>query len=153
MDKTLTKEQAKDKALNLLSFRAHSEKELCEKLLRAGAEPEDISSVIEFLKEYHFIDDLKYACSKAQELFTLKKMGRRRIAADLKFRGISDEYIEEALSLLDDNEAETLLPLVRKKLGGDFEKKSIDRTIRYFSARGYNFEDIKKCIDDVKNEF
>lgn len=151
MDKILNKEGTKDKALRLLSFRSHSEKELRDKLLRAGATKENIDEVIQFLLEYKLLNDEAYAISKASDLANLKKFGKRRIAEDLKMRGISPEYIEKALMLLEINEGETLMPLMEKKLKGDFEKKSIERAMRYFSARGYGYDDIKMCIDELKS--
>ena len=42
--------------------------------------------------------------------------------------------------------------MVRKKLGGDFEKKSTDRCMRYFLYRGYGISEVKNCIDTIKNE-
>ena len=36
---------------------------------------------------------------------------------------------------------------------GDFEKKNIDKCIRYFMYRGYGFSDIKNCIDNIKEEY
>ena len=51
-----------------------------------------------------------------------------------------------------EDEADKLLPLVEKKLGGDFERKSKDRCIRYFMYRGYDFYTIKNCIDTVVSE-
>ena len=86
--KELTFDEAKDKALRLLEFRSHSERELSDKLKRAGAKEEDM-----------------------------------------------------------------LLPLVEKRLKGDFEKKNIDKCIRYFMYRGYGFSDIKNCIDNIKEEY
>ena len=44
-------------------------------------------------------------------------------------------------------------PLVEKRLKGDFEKKNIDKCIRYFMYRGYGFSDIKNCIDNIKEEY
>ena len=41
-------EQTKDRALRLLEFRAHSEKELYDKLRRDGADPEDIEKTLDF---------------------------------------------------------------------------------------------------------
>ena len=151
--KELTKEQAKDKALRLLEFRSHSEKELTDKLKRAGAKEFDIEEILEFCRNYGFVDDKKYAATKARDLKNLKKYGSKRIKAELYSKGISAEDIEEALLELDDNEEEVLLPLVRKKLGGDFEKKNIDKCIRYFLYRGYSFSDIKNCIDEIKTEY
>ena len=67
-------------------------------------------------------------------------------------RGIASEYIDEALENIEIDERETLLLLVEKKLRGDFERKSIDRTIRYFAAKGYRYEDIKACIETVRSK-
>lgn len=145
-------EQAKDKALRLLTFRAHSEKELSDKLKRYGASVEDIEEVLDFCRRYNFVNDLQYAKMKARDLKNLKKYGRRRIEAELYSKGISSECISEAVSELEfDNESE-LMPLVKKKLGGDFEKKSIDRCIRYFMYRGYELRDIKECIGLLKED-
>ena len=151
--KELTYEEAKDKALRLLEYRAHSEKELTDKLRRAGAKDEDIERVMEFCREYGFVNDRQYAITKARDLKNLKKYGTRRIRAELNAKGIDAEYIEEAVGELDDDEAETLLPLVEKKLKGDFDRKNVDRCIRYFMYRGYGFGDIKNCIDIVKSEY
>ena len=151
--KELTKEQAKDKALRLLEFRSHSEKELTDKLKRAGAKEYDIEEILEFCRNYNFVDDRKYAFAKARDLKNLKKYGTQRIKAELYSKGISAEYIEEALMELDDDEEEVLLPLVRKKLGGDFERQNVDKCIRYFLYRGYNFSDIKRCIENIKTEY
>lgn len=151
--KELTFEETKDKALRLLEFRAHSEKELSEKLRRAGGSEEDIQDVLDFCRSYNFVDDRSYAMRKARDLKNLKRYGIRRIKSELYTKGIDAEYIEEAVSELDDDESETLLPLVEKKLGGNFEKKNIDKCIRYFMYRGYSFSDIKNCIDNLKIDY
>ena len=150
MEKILTREETREKALRLLEFRSHSEKELRVKLIRAGAPDEAIDETVDFLLEYGFLDDQKYAIAKAQDLAKLKKFGKRRIYSELVSKGIALEYIEEALSLLEDDEEETLLPLVEKKLRGDFDRKSTERAIRYFAYRGYNIGDIKRCIETLK---
>lgn len=145
--KVLNYEQAKDKALRLLTFRSHSEKELKDKLRRAGAEDNDIENIIEFCKEYKFINDEDFARRKARDLKNLKKYGKRRIRSELFSVGIDAETIESVIMEIDfDDEEDALYPLVVKKLGGDFEKKSVDRCIRYFMYRGYEFSDIKRCV-------
>ena len=149
--KKLNYEQAKDKALRLLTFRAHSEKELSDKLLRAGAEEEDIERILSFCREYKFVDDRQYAIRKAKDLLHLKKFGKRRIISELYAKGVSSELIDEAISELEFDEDE-LLGLVRKKLGGNFEQKSVDRCIRYFLYRGYDIYEIQRHIETAKGE-
>ena len=148
--KELTKTEAKEKALRLLAFRSHSENELCDKLIMAGAKREDLPYVMEFVKEYGFVNDAEYAVHLAKDLQNLKKYGKKRIIDELKKRGIASEYIENAVSELDGEERDTLLPLLERKLGGNFEQKNVDRAIRYFIYRGYKFEDIKACIETLK---
>ncbi|HAL62830.1 MAG TPA: hypothetical protein DCO93_00130 [Clostridiales bacterium] len=150
--KELTKSETKEKALRLLAFRAHSEKELLEKLKRAGAKTEDLPPVVEFLKEYGFLNDAEYAVHLAKDLQNIKKYGKRRIVAELKSKGINAAYIDAAISELSEEEEDTLLPLVRRKLGGNFEKKNIDKAIRYFIYRGYEFDDIKSCVEKLEQE-
>lgn len=149
----LTYEQAKDKALRLLEFRRRSEKELRNKLRHAGAESDDIDRIIEFCKEYKFIDDEEFARLKAADLKNLKKYGKRRIERELAAVGIGSETISIVMEELDfDDEEDRLYPLVEKKLGGDFGKKSADRCIRYFMYRGYDFYEIKHCIERAEAE-
>lgn len=151
--KELTFDEAKDKALRLLEFRSHSEKELSDKLKRAGAKEYDIEEILEFCRNYGFVDDRKYAVSKARDLKNLKKYGKQRIKSELYSKGIPAEYVEEALEELEDDEEDILMPLVEKKLKGDFEKKNVDKCIRYFLYRGYKFGDIKNCIENIKQEY
>ena len=148
----LSKSEAKEKALRRLGFRSHSEKELWDKLIRAGANADHLPEIFEFLREYSFVNDAEYAKKLARDLQNLNKYGIRRIREELKFRGISGEDLENALSELSDEEEEQLLPLMERKLSGNFEKKNIDRAIRYFAYRGYGYDDIKSAVERIKGE-
>ena len=66
--KELTFDEAKDKALRLLEFRSHSERELSDKLKRAGAKEEDIDEILEFCRNYGFLDDRKYSGLQRQRI-------------------------------------------------------------------------------------
>ncbi|MBQ7986326.1 MAG: regulatory protein RecX [Clostridia bacterium] len=142
--------EAKEKALRLLEFRSHSEKELHDKLIRAGAKAEDLPEIFEFLREYSFVNDAEYAKKLAKDLQHLNKFGLRRIREELKVRGIFGDDLENAMLELSDEEEEQLLPLMERKLSGNFDKKNIDRAIRYFAYRGYGFDDIKSAIERIK---
>lgn len=149
----LSFDKAKEKAFKLLEFRSHSKKELTEKLKRAGASDEDTEKIIRLFCEYKLLDDAAYALRKARDLKNLKKYGKRRIEQELYYKGIKSEDIASAIAEFDFEDTEdTLYPLVKRKLAGDFEKKSLDRCIRYFIYRGYELRDIKGCIERIKGE-
>lgn len=143
----------KERTLRLLAFRAHSEYELRDKLTHDGASEEHIDAVIEFLYEYKLIDDRIYAERLANDLSNIKKYGRYRIIAELSRKGISREIISEVTDAMETDEEEQLLPLMQRKLGGDFDQKSRDRAFRYFAARGYSFDDIKAAFNRLKDEY
>ena len=146
-----TYEQVKEKTLRLLEFRSHAEGELKMKLRRLGAKEEHIEEAIAFCKEYGFVNDEDYAFRKAKDLYNLKKYGSHRIMQELRAKGIASHIAEAAISEIEFKEDE-LRPLIEKKLKGDFDKKNIDRCIRYFIYRGYDFAKIKQCIEEIKGE-
>ena len=144
-------EDVKEKALRLLEYRSHSEKELSDKLIRHGADEEDIERVIEFCREYNFLNDERYARALAHDLVALKRLGKRRIYSELRIKGISDETAQEVLSDMEDDEEE-LLKLVEKKARGNFERKNREKIIRYFIYRGYELGDIKNALERLMTD-
>ena len=72
----LTYEQAKNKALSILSFSANSEKDLYTKLIAKGAAEEDVLNIIEFCREYNLVNDSEYAVKKQRIYIILKDMGK-----------------------------------------------------------------------------
>lgn len=152
-DKSITYEMVKSKALRLLEFRNHSEYELRQKLSAFGADDEAIERVMSFVSEYSLINDAEYAKGLAKDYRSLKKFGVRRIKSELYKKGISQEDIEAAVAALEPiDEAQSLKPLLKKRLSGDFEKRNIDKNTRYFINRGYSFDDIRLALEEIKAE-
>ena len=152
-DKEMDYSATKEKALRLLEFRNHSTGELKKKLTIAGANSEDIDKVIEFLEEYNLVDDRDYAKRLALDLQNLKKYGIIRIRQELASRGISSEYIEEAIDELPEPDNDEFLALVEKRLNGNFERKNKDRVIRYFLNKGYSLDTIKRAVSDIETNY
>ena len=145
--------EAKEKALNYLEYRIHSEKELSQKLRRYGAINEDIEKIVEFLKEYKLLDDEDFAIRYARDLKKFKKYGKNRIKQELSLKGINKDIIDNVLSEIEDTDMDTLYEMVKKRLKGNFDKKNTDRIIRYFITRGYSIDEIKTCIRKSEEEY
>ena len=62
------------------------------------------------------------------------------------------QYTENALENIEWDEEETLYPMIKKKLGGDFDSKNIDKCVRYFIYKGYGIGDIKRNIEKITAE-
>jgi len=147
----LTADDIKNKALEFLSRRMHSEYEIKEKLCLRGADSSAIDEAIEFLKENNFLDDKSFAQMYAEELFN-KKLGKNRIKSELYKKGIDSGIVSEILEN-SENDEDLLLSLVKNKLCGDFSKKSIDRAVRYFTYRGYSVSEIFSAINKLRDNY
>lgn len=88
---------AYDRALNLLTTRAHSRFELRRKLRSKHGQTE-IDEAMERLARLGLLDDRSFAIDRAHILCRDRAWGERRIAADLSSRGLSEADIQAALA-------------------------------------------------------
>ena len=149
---TMTKEQTKEKALVYLSYRDHCEKELYDKLKRAGGREEDIAEVMQFLTENSLVDNESFAKMRAKQLFE-RGYGKRHIFMDLKMKDIETYIIESVLDELSSQYEDKLPALIDKRLRGDFDYKNIQRVTAYFVRRGYSYSDVKSGIKTIMEEY
>ncbi len=142
---------ALDRALRSLSIRAHTQKEITEKLRIKGYTEPEISQAMEKLVSYHLIDDddfaEKWSRSRAQRGY-----GNRRIEAELINKGIQKERIQKVLEALDpDERIKTATTLALKKIGRngkEAQKKAFDFLLR----RGYSYDEARKAVFSALKE-
>jgi len=144
------------KALSLLGRRAHSKRELFNKLRRHSSDTKLIEECLSDLEQKGLIDDKIFATLYIQDKIRWKKWGRPKIKVELFKRGITKEIINEVIeNFFDSNlEKEKILELVRKKLnqfkGIIADKKIIYQKLMYYLvSKGY---DIELVIEILKKE-
>lgn len=169
--------QAKDfegfynKALKFLSYRPRSEKEVRDNLLkksfgrRSGPSEGTIELIIKKLKEQKFLNDSEFAKWWIEQRTLVKPMGKRLIKIELTRKGIDKELIDEifdSAEVLVQNELEMARKLVQRKikkyLPAGRQVKGLDRQKIYqrlggfLSRRGFDYDTIKKAIDEALTE-
>lgn len=85
-------------ALRALMRRAHSTFELRIYLERRAEEAAAVGRVLARLKQEKLIDDARYALDFAQARARGRRQGGRRIAMELRKRGVPDRHIEAAIA-------------------------------------------------------
>jgi regulatory protein len=85
-------------ALRALTRRAHSIFELRTYLERRALEPEMVRHVMAHLKQEKLIDDARYALDFARVRADARRQGGRRIAQELRKRGVPDQHIHAAIA-------------------------------------------------------
>ena len=151
----MTIEEAKEKALNLLEYRAHSRKEIFDKLRRfTSAEVAD--EVVALLTDGGVLDDEAFAYAYTYDAVALKSLGPTRIRRELSLRGIDDDAAERALWLVQDEVGsfeERLDALLAGKFKNSlFDEKNRAKTVNSLFRLGYEYGMIKNAISKVKEE-
>lgn len=142
-------------AARLLAARAHSEGELRQKLQRAACLPMTVDLVILKLQQLGFVNDADFAKEWASTRAT--HLGRRRIADELRRKGIETDLIEQALGQLpqediSDAALQAALSFLRHAKAGEelriTRRKATERLIR----RGYSWDEAKQAVTAALEE-
>ena len=138
---------AEDRALRLLSERAHSERELRTKLLRF-CDPATADAVLSSLEGKGYLNDEAFAEGYAEELVRRRFYGPERVRAELLRKGISAALAEKTLESLDIDKNAGIINIIRKMhLPETLTKKEADRVVRRLLSAGYSISDVREALD------
>lgn len=138
-----------------LSRRFRSEKELRDYLLRKKAPIEIIDRVIKKVQEQKFQDDEQFARWWKESRTRFKSKSDRVIRLELRQKGISGDLIEKVMSEKTEeskSDYEKALELTKryyKKVAQLPKPDQFRRISGFLSRRGFDFEIIRRVIDDV----
>jgi len=144
------KTRAKKRALYLLTDMDRTEKELYDKLKKAGYSEETVEETMEYVKSFGYIDDRKYAQKYLE--FYLGKRSRLRIRFDMEKKGLPKEIISEAF---EETEPYDERPLIRslavKKLRGlkKEDPKKAQKIGAALQRQGFRPGDIRSVLEDL----
>jgi regulatory protein len=140
-----TENQLYEYAVGALGRRMRSVAEL-KRLLRQRVEAETeigqtlVELVIRKLKDQGYLNDAKYAATYSAFRRDNEKFGRRRVATDLKVKGIHSEVLEQAIDSTFaevDDEKQAREYLRRKRLKKPADKKQAARVFRQLMRAGF----------------
>ena len=142
------KYRANEKALYLLEFRNHTQKELQEKIKRSGISQEAAREAVEKMEEIGLLDDAAYAKNLARTLFERKKYGFRRVQQELRLKGISPEIAEQVLvEFAPEDAAEVIRELLERKYSSYAQDEKVKRRAVAAMLRfGYQNDDIRRAM-------
>lgn len=139
-------QKAKNKALDYLGLRDHSEGELYTKLKRSFDEHTAAAAVAK-IKELGLTDDGAFARNYAYELIERKGASTRAAADKLREKGIAKETIAEALAPYDNSDADRAAALIEKKYSYKLAMRSgRDAVKAALARRGFSMRDIREAL-------
>jgi regulatory protein len=146
--------KAKQTALRLLSARAYTEKQLRERLIKAGIRTESIDEVIDWLKGLKYIDDKRFAQEWVSLRMQRKGYGPIRLRQELLFKGVDEESINEALeSCLDQDQllksAQVQAEKQMLRYGDITAEKAYLRVYGFLKRKGFPGRIIKEVLEHL----
>ena len=141
---------ALDRAVAYLASRARSRHEVEQKLLQAGYRPATAEMVLYKLEREGLLNDADFA-QQWVEARALRKLGRSRIAQELRRKGVSADEAEAALETLDDHEQLAgAIALAEKAAArikpGEDPRKAMGRIHAMLARRGYGWDVAKEAV-------
>lgn len=142
----------RDYALKVIEFKDRTEKEIREKLTQKGYDENITEDEIAFLKDYGFINDLRYAQRFVSDAINLKKWGKARIRAELLRKGVDREIIDNAVedAFIDVDDDRLLKEMQRRFKNSDLSNiKERTRIFNFYMRRGFSPDEIKGAMNSM----
>ena len=140
-----------EKAVSLLNYRAHSRKELADKLKqKTGCGDAELNEVLDRLEELGFLNDRSYAAAVVRSC-ARKRYGAQRALTELSRRGIPKELREEALAEMPETDG-TLERLIRAKLKNPSDRDEVRKVTAAMVRRGFSWDEIRRAMDNAQCE-
>ena len=151
------KEQALQRALNLISYRPRSEAEVRNNLTKHQIPEEITTAVIARLRETGILNDQQFAEAWVDNRATFRPRSKLALRMELKQKGIDEDIIEETLASVNDEEQAFEAGQKKARQLRDADEQEFKRKLFGFLARrGFNYEVtssvVRKLWEEMNNE-
>ncbi|HNB52592.1 MAG TPA: RecX family transcriptional regulator [Anaerolineales bacterium] len=151
------KEQALQRALNLVSYRPRSETEVRNNLKKHQIPEETITAVIARLRETGVLNDQQFAESWVENRAAFRPRSKLALRIELSQKGIDETIIEETLEHIDDEtQAYEAGRKKARQLRNADEKTFKQKLLSFLARRGFSYEVaspvVKKLWEETNNE-
>lgn len=148
--KSLTREQAKQKALRYCAYQERSHQEVKNKLYELGLTSSDVDELLAYLITEGFLNEERYAKLFAGGKFRIKHWGRIKIMHTLESKGLSKNCIRIGLKEIDEDDYQQMLKkLISQKISEAKEENSFvakDKVSKSMIQKGYEPELVWKIL-------
>lgn len=156
---SILKAEEASKALNyaiqLLSRKDRTKKEIADKLLDKGYDIVIINNVLDKLLEYNYINDEIYCEKYIKDKINFSKYGKNKIKANLYAKGVDKNIISQKIIEIDNNlEYDRALALAHKKLPSlqKYDKLKVRAKLgNHLISKGFDFDVVNKVIREITN--
>ena len=141
------KMSAKMRAVRIVSASSVSKRDLEQRLVRKGEDPEQARAAVEWMSDLHLVDDRATAEQVVRSCIS-KGYGLQRAKQTLYEKQIPKAYWDEVLENYPD-QTEKIQDFLRARLNADSDEKQKKRAIDALIRRGHSYGVIKKALESL----
>lgn len=141
------KMSAKMRAVRIVSASSVSRRDLEERLVRKGEDPDQAREAVQWMEDLHLVDDRNTAEQVVHSCIS-KGYGLQRAKQALYEKRIPKEYWEEALADYPD-QAERIEAFLRSRLDADSDDKQVKKAIDALIRRGHSYGTVRRVLSDL----
>lgn len=133
----------RQRALDYLSRREHSRRELQHKLAAFAEEGDDVDALLDDFQKRGWLSDERFS---EQVVHARKgRYGSLKVAHELREKGVTDSLVEEAVAGMDD--LKSAQAVWQKKFGETPKNpEAWAKQARFLQSRGFGFDIIKRVL-------
>ena len=139
------KMSAQMRAVRIVYASSVSKRDLQQRLVRKGEDPEQAKAAVEWMEDLHLVDD-KATAEQVVRSCIAKGYGLARAKQALYEKQIPKAYWDEVLEDYPDQN-EKILDFLRSRLDADSDEKQKKRAIDALIRRGHSYGTIKKALN------
>ena len=138
---------AKMRAVRIVSAASVSRRDLQERLVRKGEDPEQAKEAVEWMEELHLIDDRNTAEQVVHSCIS-RGYGLQRAKQALYEKRIPKQYWEEALADYPE-QWDRIESFLKSRLDGDSDQKQVKKAIDALIRRGHSYSTIRQVLQGL----
>ena len=141
------KMSAKMRAVRIVSAASVSKRDLEERLVRKGEDPEQAKEAVQWMEDLHLVDDRNTAEQIVHSCIS-KGYGLQRARQALYEKRIPRQYWDEALQDYPD-QREKIEKFLRSRLEEDSGQKQIKKAVDALIRRGHSYGAIRQVLNQL----
>lgn len=142
------KMSAKMRAVRIVSASGVSKRDLEERLIRKGEDPNQAKEAVQWMSDLNLVDDAQTAAQIVSRC-AAKGYGLQRAKQALYEKRIPKEYWQDALADYPD-QTERIIEFLHSRLGSSWEDRDLKRAIDALLRRGHSYSEIQRALRQLQ---
>ena len=139
---------AKMRAVRIVSASSVTKRDLEQRLVHKGEDPEQAKDAVQWMSDLNLLDDSRVAEQVVQRCIS-KGYGLQRAKQALYEKKVPKQYWEDALADYPD-QLEKIEDFLRSRLDDAYDEREVKRAIDALMRRGHSYGQIRKALNRLE---